>query len=289
VILKPDETFLLRGADGEVLAGDLFHPRHEGRAPFVLVVHGFKGFKHWGFLPFVARSLAEAGFLAATVSLSHCGLEGEGDIFNRLDLFERDTWGKRLFDLRQVLDAAHAGLLSHRPCDPARIGLVGHSAGGGLAILGTAKDPRVRALATIAAIRQPNRFPQDQVSAQLAAWGHVRVENYRTKQPMRVGAAFFDELREHPQAFDIRAAARSLTVPWLLVHGVQDDSVPFEEAIELLDCANEGVLDGENARLLSLENADHALGTGHPMKNRTPELIQACDAIVEHFRRGFNR
>ncbi|MCC6573021.1 MAG: alpha/beta fold hydrolase [Planctomycetes bacterium] len=282
----PDDTFILRGADGEEIPGDLYLPAHEGHAPVVILVHGFKGFKHWGFFPFLGRTLADAGFAAASISLSHCGLTGSTDVFNRLDLFERDTWGKRLHDLQQAVTASALGLLTNkRDLDGSRLALVGHSAGGGLCVLEAAKDRRVKALVTLAGISRPNRWSPDEYEPHLRASGAMTILNGRTGQEMRVGTQFFEEIAAHPQAFDILAAARSLTQPWLLVHGVDDESVPFDEARELLEAAGGNAVGGENARLLSIDNTGHAFGAQHPLKRRPPELVQISEAIIAHLRR----
>lgn len=282
----PDDTFLLRGSDGEEIAGDLYLPQAE-LSPLVIVVHGFKGFKHWGFFPTLGRFLADSGVAAACVSLSHCGIKGDTDVFNRLDLFERDTWGRRLYDLQQVVEAASRGLLTDKvELDRSRLGLFGHSAGGGLCVLHAAREPRIKALVTLAAICQANRFPRDEVERHLNAYGHMKIENARTKQEMHVGRAFFEEIAANEAAFDIGRAATRVTQPWLLIHGVNDESVEFEEALRLLEAVNGNAVNGQNAKLLSIENADHALGTQHPFRKRSAEFVQALDVTMGFLKRN---
>lgn len=284
--LHPDDCFVLRGAEGEEIGGDLYLPADRENPPLVLVVHGFKGFKDWGFFPWFGRRLAEAGLAAAIFNLSHNGVGANPETFERLDLFERDTWSKRLFDLGQVMQAASQGLLTDkaRP-NPGRLGILGHSMGGGLAVLAAARDSRVHSIATLAAICKADRFPPEQVDAQLHAFGHVRVMNARTRQEMRIGREFFEEIRRDPGACDIEAAARELNCPWLLVHGTADESVAFEEAHRLLDCAAENAVAGENAKLLAIEEATHTFGAVHPFAGSTPHLEQAADAVCDHFLR----
>ena len=151
--------------------------------------------------------------------------------------------------------------------------------GGGLALLMAAKDVRVRSLVTLAGVNRANRLDAADVERALSALGHVPIENARTGQIMRIGRDFFEELRRHPEAFDIHAAAKAITIPWLLVHGSADETVPLEEAHDLLECA------GENAGLLTIEDTGHTFDTGHPFKGPTTALEQAADAVLSHFLR----
>jgi dipeptidyl aminopeptidase/acylaminoacyl peptidase len=275
---SPDDTFKLKGADGARIAGDIYLPENDS-PPLVIVIHGFKGFKNWGCFPWIGRTLADNGLAAACINLSHNGVSEDYETFERLDLFEKDTWGKRIYDVMQVLDAAQHGLLTDRmQPNPARLGIMGHSMGGGLALLTAAKDERVRSVVTLAGVAHPNRIPQDAVETCLRDLGHVPIENGRTHQIMPIGREFFDELKQHPDAFDIKAAAHKLEVPWLAIHGSGDETVPLEEAHELMEDA------GENARLLVIEDAGHTFGAGHPFKGSTAHLEQAADAAIAHFK-----
>jgi len=97
----------LPGALGEILvdvrAGSRGTPQ-----PAVLLVHGFKGFKDYAFLPVFAERLARAGFVAITASVSGSGVDGDG-AFTRLERFARNTYSRELDDLGTVVDAAGAG------------------------------------------------------------------------------------------------------------------------------------------------------------------------------------
>jgi uncharacterized protein len=272
----PDDTFTLDGADGAPIRGDVFLPQTAG-APLVVILPGFKGFKDWGFFPWLGRALADAGMATVVVSLSHCGVAGNGEIFDREDLFEADTWGRRLHDLREIIAAAERGVLTARgEPNPARLGLLGHSMGGALALIAAARDGRVRAVGTLACTALANRIPSEVVEAQLREFGHVKVRNARTGQTLRVGRGFFDELR----------AASAFAIPWLLVHGSQDETVPMEEAYALLHAAEQNPLQGTNAKLLVLDGTGHTFGVGHPFTGPTEDLSRAADALAAHFLRA---
>ncbi|MCC7509779.1 MAG: alpha/beta fold hydrolase [Planctomycetes bacterium] len=276
-----DDHFTLTGANGALIRGDIYLP-NAANSPLVVVIPGFKGFKDWGFFPWLGAHLAQAGIAAACINLSHCGIGTNPETFERLDLFEADTWSKRLIDIQQVLHAAQHGLLTQKASpNPARLGLLGHSMGGGAALLAATRDPRVRSVVTLAGVAHPNRIPDDIARAQLAAMGHVAVENARTKQTMRIGREFFEEVWGNPSAFSVIDAARALGVPWLIVHGADDETVPLDEAYELLDAAG----DRDNVKMLTLDGTGHTFGAAHPFAGPTEELEQAADAAAAHFLR----
>ena len=53
----------------DVRAGGRAAPR-----PAVVIVHGFKGFKDWGFFPLVAQRLAAAGHAAVSFNFTGSGV-----------------------------------------------------------------------------------------------------------------------------------------------------------------------------------------------------------------------
>lgn len=285
-IAQPDDRFVIPGAAGLPVRGDLYLPPGMAAPPLVVLLHGFKGFKDWGFFPWLGRALADAGLCCAAVNFSHCGIQSGTDHFDRLDLFEQDTWSKRLADVAAVLNTAQAGGLTNKASpNPARLGLLGHSMGGGVALLTAVRDGRVRSLATLAGVSSARRFDGPEVRQHLAAFGHVKVTNSRTGQEMRVGQTYFDELDSNPAAFDILAAASRVSLPWLLVHGANDESVPLEEAHALLEAANAGPVQGENVKLLTLEDTGHTFGARHPFLHASPQLEQAAAAVAAHILR----
>jgi uncharacterized protein len=76
-------------------------------------------------------------------------------------------------------------------------------------------------------------------------------------------------------ALDILRAAARVAVPWLLVHGTHDESVPFAEAERL-----KAVATGPNFRLLPVAGGGHTFGAVHPWRGSTPELDVVFDATL---------
>jgi dipeptidyl aminopeptidase/acylaminoacyl peptidase len=260
----------LPGSLGEIL----IDVRAGGRAstrPAVLVLHGFKGFKDWGMFPPLSQRLAQAGFIVVSPNLSGSGVDDEGD-FSLPERFGHNTFTAELEDVRRVIDALMAGQLGVPT--PSTLGVVGHSRGGGIAILQAARDPRVRALVTWAAISSVERWPAPQRSSWRAA-GQTDIQNARTGQILPLYTDVLDDIEQNASALDIEAAGRRIRVPWLLIHGTEDESVPFAEA-ERLKAASAR----PDTRLLPIEGGGHTFGAVHPWRATTPELATVFDATL---------
>jgi pimeloyl-ACP methyl ester carboxylesterase len=215
--------------------------------------------------------LAQAGFTVASPNLSGSGVDDEGD-FSLPERFGHNTFSAELEDVRRVIDALMAGQLGVPT--PSTLGLVGHSRGGGIAILQAARDPRVRALVTWAAISSVERWPSPQRSSWRAA-GRTDIQNARTGQVLPLYTDVLDDIEQNASALDIEDAGRRLRVPWLVIHGTQDESVPFAEA-ERLKAASAR----PDTRLLPIEGGGHTFGAVHPWRSTTPELATVFDATL---------
>lgn len=248
----------------------------EGAAPASAVVlcHGFKGFKDWAFFPVLARALALRGHAAVTFNLSRSGIGDDGVDFSALDRFSEQTHTRNVLEIRSVLEAVRQGGLF--PGSIRRLGLFGHSRGGGEAVLAAAADRRIDALVTWSAISAVDRWSEEQK----ATWergDRVMIPNSRTKQQMPVGPAYWRDLSEKRDRLDIQAAAATLEAPWLIVHAEEDETVPTSDGRLLHRAA------GDTAELVLLAGTGHTFGATHPCTEVSPELEGALQVTTAWF------
>ncbi|MBA3498463.1 MAG: alpha/beta fold hydrolase [Gemmatimonadales bacterium] len=260
------------GALGDILI-DVRAGGREAARPAVVVVHGFKGFKDWGLWPPFAERLARAGCSAVTLNLSGSGVDDTGE-FVFPERFGHNSFSAELQDLRRVVNALTAGQLG--VVAPSALGLLGHSRGGGVSVLFAAADPRVKALTTWAAISTVERWPATERVAWRAAGVH-EVTNARTGQVLPQYTDVLDDIERHANVLDIEAAAGRMAVPWLIVHGTEDEAVPLVEGERLAAAAPAGTV------FLPVQGAGHTFGAAHPWQGATPELEQAIDATLAFF------
>lgn len=265
----------LPGALGDILV-DVRAASRDLSQPSVLLVHGFKGFKDYAFLPVFAERLAREGFVAVTASVSGSGVDAAGD-FTRLERFAVNTYSKELDDLGVVIRALQGGELATAP--PSSLGVVGHSRGGGMALCLARETPEIDAVVTWAAIGRARRHSD----AELAAWqqaGSVDIlhQRLRIRMPLSFDVAADCLAHEHGR-LDIPAAAAELGRPWLQVHGRADTTVPFAEAEALARVA------GAGHQSHFLDDAEHTFGATHPWSGPTPQLASVFDATARFLAR----
>lgn len=264
---------------GDVIRADIRRPAAAAPRTAVIVAHGFKGFKDWGFFPLLCDRLALDGHLVVSFNTSLNGV-GPGLLgFTDLDAFGRNTVSREVEDLHWMVDRTLEGTWSEGR-RPDALGLVGHSRGGGNAIIVAAERVEVSSLVTWAAVSTFHRWSAEQ-ERDWADTGVTYILNARTGQEMPLYRSVQDDLRANSERFDVLAAAGRLRAPWLVVHGAEDATVPPEEARRLAEA-------GPAADLLVLEGSGHTFEAVHPLEETTPALEAALAATLRHLRRGCN-
>jgi pimeloyl-ACP methyl ester carboxylesterase len=258
-VIKP-EPFDIPCVDGLSIRGEAYLA--EAPIGSVIVCHGFKGFAHWAFFPYLARTLAEDGLNAITFDFSGSGIGPDRESFTQAEAFAHNTFSRELEDLELVEDYGRRRKWIH-----GKFGLFGHSRGGGMAILyAAAESADVSSLVTWAAISYPNRWsPEDVITWRRR--GHTEITNSRTGQVMRLETDLLDDVELHGKTkVNIEAAAAKIRAPWLIIHGTADETVPSSEA-EHLHSLSKGM-----STLRLIEGANHGFSATHPL-NEVPQVL----------------
>ena len=269
------EAFEIPCKDGLSIRGEVY-PAASSLGT-VIACHGFKGFAHWGFFPYLGRTLAENGLTAITFDFSGSGIGPDREEFTDPGAFAGNTLSREQDDLDNLVEYAKRMKLIRGK----KFGLFGHSRGGGSAILfAAAPDSDVSSLVTWAAISYPNRWSKEDVGT----WrkrGYAEVTNSRTGQIMRLGTDLLEDVEQHGQTkLNIEAAAAKIKVPWLIVHGTADDTVPSSEA-ERLHALSPGV-----STLRLIKGANHVFDAKHPLTEVPPVLEKVVLETVKFFVRN---
>lgn len=250
--------FTLTSEEGLPIRGDLEVPP-EAHA-LVILVHGFKGFKDWGFFPWLSDFLCEQRLAVCRFNMSRSGIGENPDTFDRLDLFADDTYSAQVADLRTVIRHAQARV-------PGPTFLLGHSRGGGVALMAALRVPNLHGVVTWSSIARADRW-DDATKKKWRKDGFVEVENARTKQMMRMSTRMLDDVEA--ERFDIPSCVKRLRSPLLVIHGSKDESVPVEESREIARVSR------DFAHVV-IGNASHTYNAIHPLVDVPRELALAAE------------
>jgi pimeloyl-ACP methyl ester carboxylesterase len=274
--------FSLDTDEGLPIRGDLHSPA--ARGPVVVCIHGFKGFKDWGFWPETARRLGAAGYGVVRFNFSHSGVGEDQETFSEPALFESGTYSREIADLRAVLSRLERGLLpGGERIDISRVGLLGHSRGGvaSLAVAASAEFP-VRSVVLWNPVARVLWWDAE-ARRQWREKGHWEVVNARTRQVFRVTTALLKDAEENRERLEPLINAASLAVPLLVIVAREDESVPPETGVRLSRAAP-APLSG----LVEIPATGHTFGATHPFTGSTPALEQAIGSTIQHFDRTLN-
>lgn len=216
------------------LAALLVRPKRSGGGgPAVVLCHGFPSIQRPGVpnrtYQLFAERIAEAqGWTVLAVSMRGCG-ESHGD-----------------FSLRGWIDDVGRSV-DHVLAEGCRgVWLVGSTTGGSVAILAAARDVRVRGVAAMAPRADFDDWASDPKSfvQHCRNVGVIRSENFPPS-----ASAWNRELKQHRAVDAVPGLADR---PLLILHGINDRQVPYEEARHLAS-------GHPSPELRLIEGADHRI------------------------------
>ncbi len=275
LIMIISKNITINGAESKLIAIDIFLPDNSEKCPVVVYAHGFCGFKDWGNFDLIAKTFVESGMAFIKFNFSHNGTTPEfPQDFVDLEAFGNNNYSKELTDLRAVIDwitkkdNQYLKRTSHE-----KLYLIGHSMGGGMSILHSAEDSRIKKLATWAAIAACKTPWGNWDTERLELWKKMGVQFYtngRTKQDLPLYYQLYEDYLQHEDEYNIPNKIATLTIPVLICQGTKDTAVTMDSALLLHKSL-------PNSTLFTIES-DHVFGRSHPWL--TEELPVATVALV---------
>lgn len=263
---------------GNAIRMTLYGAESFGDQPCILYLHGFKGFKDWGFVPFVGEYFAKNGLSFLAINFSHNGIGRNPLEFTDLDKFEKNTFSLETSEALEIINlVSHTHFFGKDIND--KLGVLGHSRGGGIALLASSENDNVAAVATWAAVSTFDRYSK-KVKQAWRTKGFMEVKNSRTGQVMRMGMGALNDLEKFGKsALHILNKVRKLEKPLLVVHGREDETVPYHEA-EHINIYG----DPSQTFLRLIPNTGHTFGSTHPFDEPTEEFEQVLSVTASFFK-----
>ncbi len=276
MIFKKNEV--LKAQEKKPIVYDVYFEPSSKPKPVVVFAHGYKGFKDWGAWELVAESFAKAGFFFLKFNFSHNGGTIEDPIdFPDLNAFATNNYSIELNDLNRVVDFITSDNRFSNEIDSEKINLIGHSRGGGIVLIHSEEDARIRSVTTWAGVSDFKvRFQEG--TEGFEDWliaGVTYIENSRTKQQLPHYIQFYHDFKKNERRLTINRAVSNLSKPQLIVNGSGDPTVTINEALALHKW-------NPSSTLEIINEADHVFGSKHPWteKHLSKDLQQAVNLTL---------
>jgi pimeloyl-ACP methyl ester carboxylesterase len=259
-----NKNLVLKRKNNKPIVWDAFFNNDKNKKPLVIFCHGYKGFKDWGAWNLVAEAFMKANVFFVKFNFSHNGGTVDQPIdFPDLEAFAENNYSKELEDLDDMitfLTSVENEFLDQ--IDINNISVIGHSRGGGISILKTNEDQRIKKLITWASVSSFGK--RTSTTGNLEQWkkdGVKYVLNGRTNQKMPHNFQFYLDFKANEQRLNIEKAVKNISVPHLIIHAKDDPSVLYQEAINLNNW-------NPKSELFTIDNSNHVFDAKHPWKEK---------------------
>ena len=274
MILK---QFSISLGDG-VLHGDLHYAGHTS-CPILLIIHGFRGSKNWGFFPTIAEEFAQNGSIVLTWNMSLNGYSKNSQYIDQPDNFARNTITQEMVDTQSIIDSIlqddriiSGDIRAHWNGD---IHVLGHSRGGGIGILISAENPSIKKLALWNTISRFGRFTERQKKL-WSETGTFPIDETEDGKVIAMNYTYISDLEFQSDEYSPLRAITEVSADILIVHAEQDMTVPIREAHALQEKSH-------SAHMHSIPQAGHIFGCTHPFTEMTSSLRDAIDTTTAFF------
>jgi len=210
--------------------------RNSQKLPSVILCHGFSGDKtgKYRLRVRIARELCKNGFAVLRFDFSGHG-DSEGEM-------EDVSINRELDDLECAIN-----FLKKQPeINRERIGIVGHSFGGEIVILETAKNKELKAVVLLAPVVDPklNKLMDGRFEENLAL---AEKQGFSERASHKIKKQYYMDVQKFKPLIEVK----KINAPLLVLHGTADDKVDIPGSAELIKNAN------EPKKLVIIDTADH--------------------------------
>ncbi|MHB8906617.1 MAG: alpha/beta hydrolase family protein [Melioribacteraceae bacterium] len=277
-----NKDFTLIASDGEKLSITTYLNEQLFFGKTLVFIHGFKGFKDWGFGPYLGEYFANKGFFVITFNFSHNGIGESKNEFTEIEKFAKNTFSREVRELNELLDAFRSGFFAEIDTK-SKIGLIGHSRGGAVAILTASKRDDIDAVVSWAAISKLDRYSVRQKD-EWRKKGYFEIMNVRTNQLMRLDLSLLEDIEQNESgSLNLENALKNFNRQLLIAHGDQDLAVPVSEAEQLYQWS-----DKSKTELFKIFGTGHTFDIVHPFSGTTVKFEKLLEETTKFFIKNLN-
>lgn len=257
---KIKQEFQLNSNTGKPFLFDISYIKNTKKKPLIIFVHGFKGFKDWGFFNLMSNWFTEQGFVFLKMNFSFNGTTPDSPLdFVDLNAFGKNNFSKELLDIDSLLNhlLSNPTSIDFTELNLDNITLLGHSKGGATTLIKAFEDNRITKAATLASVLDiKTRYAEQNIDV----WkkeGVLYIYNNRTKQNMPIYYQLAEDILINETRFNPSIILSQIQKPIFLIHPIQDETVPIQE-LQIAKKANNPFLE------IAEINGNHTFDGTHP-------------------------
>lgn len=262
---------------GRPLLYDISYKITNTKKPLIIFLHGFKGFKDWGHFKSISDYMISRDVIFLKMNFSHNGTTPTSPLdFDDLEAFGNNNFSKELEDIDAILEHITSSdfIIPESEYDPKKIILLGHSRGGATAIIKSYESPIISKTITWASVLEIN----ERYGTPDKEWIKNKVKyfyNGRTDQNMPVYIQLATDISNNRSRFDLLTILQKYQKPLLLIHPINDTTIPPIE-LEIARKANNPSIK------IAINKGNHTFDGHHPFCDcKLPEsTIRACDKTL---------
>lgn len=254
-----NKDFRLKTSQSNILNITSYGLENIANAPCLIFVHGFKGFKDWGFFPFLGNYFSNNGFFVLTFNFSHNGVNSLSTEFSEIDKFAKNTISLEISELNDLISAYKQGFFGYKKSN--KVALIGHSRGGAVSLLSSLVNQVPAAYVVWSSVAKLDRYT-DRQKIEWREKGFIEAFNSRTKQMMRINIDLLNDIEDNKNGLlNLEKALKNLDKPLLIVHGEEDLTVPISEAEQIFNWSNQKITE-----MYTVPKTGHTFDIVHPFE-----------------------
>ena len=262
------KNFQLNSGNGKLaVRGDIYHTE-ELNQPILIICHGFKAYREWGFFPYIAEQFALSNMIVINIDFSQNGIvDPIKGIFDD-NIFRTITVTQEIADLNNVIDSIPKLLKEQSIVGwNGDIYLMGHSLGGAVSVIVASERNDIKKIVTWASIGDIDRNT-DRQKAEWREKGVIEFENRITGQTLHLDVEYLEDKLRNKVKYSLEICASKLSIPMLIIHGDKDFTVRTGEADILHNAAI-------NSEIKIISKANHTFNCRHPFTGTNEILDEA--------------
>jgi pimeloyl-ACP methyl ester carboxylesterase len=276
-----ETNFKIRNVTGDWIYGDARYLSNSSGMPLVVVLHGFKAWKDWGFFPYVCSRLANHGFITINFSYSLCGVTPGSDTIDLVDDFSENNPLIELEDIRLVINEIRNAekFADIRKLSNNELILLGHSRGASLAIVAAAEDNSISKIVCLCPIEKYDRFTQRQKEVWRTK-GRLEFTDTPSGTKLFISSSYLEAIESNNNRINPVKRIKEIDIPVAIIHAKQDVTVPMIESENIFKYVNNTM-----SEYRIIEGAGHTFGSSHPFEGTNKKIEEVLEHTINFIRK----